>query len=415
MSRAVRYVPIEPTDRLVETLDRQAVAPLLPLMAAIGAGRGSEEIFLAMRDNLLQLLPADRIGVAVLEGEEARSRFIWADHPIVLDVGTSVSITGQSSLAPLLQNRWGRIIPDMPARLADNPRSPTAPRIIEEGILSNLTVPLFAGDKAIGLLFLSSHALDAYRASHVKIAAALAAPLALSLWIDGLRAQEATLIQAERMAAVGQLSTMVEHEIKNRFSVILTAAQAIAMDAPAPWNGLAESIEKAARQGLATVRDLLSIAGPKRPLTQSPLHLDQIIEDTLQLTVRGSNVQLFKQLKPLPVLLGDRSLMQLIFLNLFLNALQAMPKGGTLTVRTDSTPEELIITVQDSGEGMDAEQRTRLFEPFFTTKADGTGLGLSIVKNAIEQHHGTISVESQPGKGSTFTLHLPVSPPPSAD
>ena len=120
------------------------------------------------------------------------------------------------------------------------------------------------------------------------------------------------------------------------------------------------------------------------------------------------NVTISLNLNNAPMLRFDQPSMKRVFYNLILNAFQAMPDGGTLTITANATDEEGRITVADTGKGIPKESMSRIFEPFFTTKAQGQGLGLSICKKFVEANGGSIEVESQEGKGTTFKITLPI-------
>jgi signal transduction histidine kinase len=130
--------------------------------------------------------------------------------------------------------------------------------------------------------------------------------------------------------------------------------------------------------------------------------LDRLAPD---LSAQGIDVRC--ELEPAPKVSADAEWMRRALLNLFLNAREAMPAGGALSVRLRPAPDLLEIEVEDSGVGMDEATRRQLFRPFFTTRHGGTGLGLAIVKRVVEDHKGVIRVDSRPGKGSRFTLTLP--------
>jgi signal transduction histidine kinase len=111
---------------------------------------------------------------------------------------------------------------------------------------------------------------------------------------------------------------------------------------------------------------------------------------------------------------GDEELLYRVVSNLVLNAVDAMPEGGTITMATHAEAEEVVIEVRDTGVGMTPEESARLFTPYYTTKQHGTGLGLAIAQSVVSDHHGTITVDSQPGRGSAFLLRLPRRQPQSA-
>jgi signal transduction histidine kinase len=162
------------------------------------------------------------------------------------------------------------------------------------------------------------------------------------------------------------------------------------------------------------VDDLLHFARPASP-SPSPVPLLRLLEDAVRAALVDATGKvavewLVEAEFPVPV---DERMIRQAFLNLALNAVQAMPHGGTLQVSLRRAPgprPEVLVEFTDTGAGISAEARARIFEPFFTTKAKGTGLGLAIVKRIIESHAGRVALESEPGRGTTFRLFLPFEP-----
>jgi two-component system NtrC family sensor kinase len=161
------------------------------------------------------------------------------------------------------------------------------------------------------------------------------------------------------------------------------------------------------------VKRLLDFARQTRP--QKRLASINALIDNIILLVRNQtsfrNILIEKDLSAdIPDILVDPDQIQQVFVNIILNAAEAMTKGGSLKIRSarSADRESIVITFADTGPGISEEVRERIFDPFYTTKEHGTGLGLSISYGIVEQHGGTISVDSNPGKGSTFTISLPV-------
>jgi two-component system NtrC family sensor kinase len=162
------------------------------------------------------------------------------------------------------------------------------------------------------------------------------------------------------------------------------------------------------------VRDLLDF-GRQRPLTLRPVDLNAVVRQVLAL-LRPScgRVTVQEEFAPgLPPVEADAARLKQVFVNIVQNALHAMPGGGRLLVRTDHDGEAVTVTFADTGVGIPPENLRRIFDPFFTTKPDskGTGLGLSVSLHIVRQHGGAIEVESEPGRGATFTVRLPVRRP----
>ena len=156
------------------------------------------------------------------------------------------------------------------------------------------------------------------------------------------------------------------------------------------------------------VSDLQDYARPVKPMPVE-IGLHQLINKTLSSLTVPENVKVSIVVeKDFPKLMLDPTLMQRVFSNLITNAVQAMPNGGKLTIRASKKEETTLISIEDTGAGISDENLSKLFTPLFTTKAKGQGFGLPVCKRMVEAHDGNITVESKVGKGSTFTVEIPL-------
>ena len=220
------------------------------------------------------------------------------------------------------------------------------------------------------------------------------------------------MLQAARLAAVGQLAASIAHEINNPLYAARNSLFLLEEDLPASFRSsqyltmASDQLDRIARI-IERMRDFYR---PSRG-ELGPVDLNHLLEETLALAglnLRHGAIQMiFAPAPDLPQVLGSGDQLRQVFLNLVLNATEAMPEGGTLTVRTAAGPTVVLVEIQDTGIGIPDDVRAHLFEPFWTNKANGTGLGLSISAHIVTQHGGQIEVDSVVGKGSTFRGVLP--------
>lgn len=227
---------------------------------------------------------------------------------------------------------------------------------------------------------------------------------------------QAQLRHADRLATIGQLSAGVAHELNEPLGNILGFAQLAqkTQDLPDQTRQDIGKIITASMHAREVIRKLMLFAR-QTPPNKSQVDLNQIVQDGLfflESRCAKGGVGLVRQLAPqLPEITADPAQIHQVLVNLVVNAIQAMPDGGTLSVTTTATDGHVTLSVEDTGIGMPDEVLKKVFLPFFTTKDvdQGTGLGLSVVHGIVSAHGGTISVESTLGKGSRFIVRLPVS------
>ena len=230
-----------------------------------------------------------------------------------------------------------------------------------------------------------------------------------------LRKTEAQLIRSEKLAALGQLAAGIAHEIRNPLTSINILIHSLTENLPSEnsrWEDL-KVIEEEILRINEIVDQFLRFAKPASPLFEK-VDLIPIFEETLQLLrpqLERGKISVQKEFGSLPSITVDKEQMKQVILNLLMNAIQAMPKGGRLSLagRASRDGHWIELLIQDSGIGILLQDMDKLFNPFFSTKEGGIGLGLSIAHRIIDQHHGKIEVESNPGKGTLFTLSIPIS------
>jgi len=226
------------------------------------------------------------------------------------------------------------------------------------------------------------------------------------------------LIQSEKLASMGQLSASIAHEVNNPLSGALIYNQLIAkkisrgdFDREAILNYLSK-MEHELSRSTKLIRSLLDFSVQSEPKFKE-VNVNEVLNRALELGIHAGskeNTRVEKDLQPLPTFMVDPDQLEQVFVNLIMNALQAMPAGGKLTLRTFLENRELKIAVRDTGCGIPPENLTKIFTPFFSTKKEvkGVGLGLSVSYGIIQGLKGRIEVESKVGEGTTFTVCLPI-------
>ena len=221
------------------------------------------------------------------------------------------------------------------------------------------------------------------------------------------------LREAERWAAIGETAAMVGHDLRNPLTSIAGAAYLLKTTLGSKMDDKTreslELIEKNVRDSDKIVKDLLEYSGEIQ-LELTVTNPKSLAEEALSIFNIPENVRVIDLSKNEPGITVDVEKMQRVFVNLIKNAVEAMPEGGTLSISSRKTNGDVEVSFADTGIGMTKEDVEKAFGPFFTTKAKGLGLGLAISKRIVEKHGGSILVESTPGKGSTFTVRLPIKP-----
>jgi signal transduction histidine kinase len=245
-----------------------------------------------------------------------------------------------------------------------------------------------------------------------------------------LRGSRELLFQSQRLSAIGAMASGIAHDFRNALMLIIGFGEILLQDAERerPAN---ESAIPLLQEILAAARDASTLVGRLSEFSRSSdtgeikqsVDLNSVIEQAVSFTkpkwdgqafAAGSQIRVKVDFQDIPAIPGNAARLRDAITNLIFNAVDAMPQGGTLTLRTRAEGEAVLLEVSDTGLGMTEEVRRNCFEPFFTTKSErGTGLGLAMVSKVAQHHSGTIDVASEPGKGTTFTLRLPAGATPA--
>jgi len=241
----------------------------------------------------------------------------------------------------------------------------------------------------------------------------------LSGYDQRLKENQEQLVQAEKLTSLGQMAASIAHEVNNPLAGVLVYTQLLSkkiagdnMSKEIALDYLSKMDSELTRS-TRLIRNLLDFARQSPP-TLKEVDLNDVVNRALDLAAHSAelqNIRVVKELTPsLPRLMADFSQLQQVCTNLILNAIQAMPEGGRLTLRTSANSSQVKIEVQDTGCGISPENMRKLFTPFFTTKekGKGVGLGLAVTYGIIQRHQGRIEVQSKEGEGTIFTIYLPL-------
>ncbi len=316
-------------------------------------------------------------------------------------------------------------------------------KMAKAGFCSTLCAPLVTKDKVFGLMVLMRRQLDGFSEAERDFIRGLSAHMAVAIYqaqlyqdlqraYNELRQSQQAVMQQERLKALGQMASGIAHDINNTLSPILGYVELIRQDEPDLHEDSKAFLQhiKTAGEDIAHIVARLREFYRPRAASESlhALDLNQVIKQCIDMTRprwrdipqgRGIMIETRTDLDPgLPKFAGIESEIREALVNLLLNAVDAMPSGGAITVRTrtvklgttkpDDVPAHVILEVTDTGIGMDEKTRQHCLDPFFSTKGKrGTGLGLAMVYGVMERHDGKIEIDSQPGQGTTMRLIFP--------
>lgn len=284
-----------------------------------------------------------------------------------------------------------------------------------------LMVPLLVGTEALGVLTVAATVhRRTFDENDERLLLMLADYASIALHnartYNTLRDTQGRLIEVEKLAGMGRMAASLAHEINNPLAIIRSGLELVAQQHP-PETPLGDLLQGLDEEVARIARLLHTLVHFYQPASDGqPPDLNHLIISMMQITkpqLSRANITLHQELAtdlPSPTLSDDAC--KQVLLNLVRNAIDAMPEGGKLAIRTGHHRGQVYLSIADTGIGIQAEHRERIFEPFFSTKGvSGTGLGLAVVYGIVQQVGGSISVDSTPGQGSTFTLRVPVAPP----
>jgi signal transduction histidine kinase len=420
--------------RQIEQLNIR-LATLNAISKIISSSLNSDEILGSTIDKIFDAPEVDGVRIYLLN-----------DGGKVLNLAAHKGFSANFTNNPLMRSRkpgngiLGQALLDGEPKVVDNTLESIAPDVdllIEEGFQSTVYIPLTTKGASIGVMCVSS--LNPYTFSRVFVEFLTVIGNHIGVAVDNanmhknikaayqdLKEVQEQIVWTEKLASLGKLAATIAHEINNPLAGVLNYIRLIIkqlsrnrfthekLEDISRYLKIMES--ETARCG-EIVKDLLAFAR-RTKITMENNRIEDIINKTLNLIsheLEMKELQLKKNIAPnLPKVKCDFKQIQQVLLNLMYNASEAMPSGGTLTItanRANAAKAILEVAISDTGCGISEKDMENIFEPFFTTKEEGkgVGLGLSVVYGIIARHNGTIAVESEPGKGSTFTIRLPCS------
>jgi GAF domain-containing protein/ActR/RegA family two-component response regulator len=418
--------------RLAETMRRRAEAEELAGIArTLTETLDTTQVGERIVESVRPLLRARSAGLRLLEPDGSLRAIVWGDParahagpghvmPAGLGISGRVIADGQPVASP-------DVVTDPRIALSDDMRE----WMVGSGDRALLAVPLRVKGTVIGVLSVADETGRVYEDAEVALLQTCADQAAIALENARLygELQQALLqvedsqqrvIQGERLRALGELAGGVAHDFNNILAVILGRAQLLLRQVEEPRiRRQIEVVEQMALDGARTVRRIQEFARMRRARPFQVVDLSAIAAEVVEVTrarwrdqpqAGGATYEVRLETTRVPAVAGDPAELREALTNVVFNALDAMPQGGRLIIRTSASADGVICTIQDTGVGMPEAIRQRVFDPFFTTKGErGMGLGLSLVYGIIRRHGGQIDVTSEIGQGSRFTLTFPVS------
>lgn len=409
---------------LAETIERKyrEMSELVRITEKVNSGLILDEVLEYVYASFREIIPYDRIGFSLLEDNGRVLRAVWARSAaprIFLPVNYVARMEG-SSLQTVLETGRPRIINDLRQHLFEHPKSESTRLMIEEGVSSSLTCPLVNEGKAIGFIFFSSFKPETYRDVHVELFLQIAGQLAAIVEKSRLYKELLELNEAKN-----RFLGMAAHDLRNPIGVVSSFATLMregVLGAITPnQKRVLQQMEQACGGMLTLINDLLdvsSIEAGQLVLEKSTASFAAFLTECVDLDrmlASAKNIELILEIeKDLPSISFDSKRMRQVVDNLLSNAVKFSQPGTAVVINATSSSGQLLVSVTDEGPGIPPEEVGRLFQDFSRTSVrptageKSTGLGLSIVRRIVNAHGGSVTVESDLGRGSTFIFAIPI-------
>ncbi|MDY6907824.1 MAG: GAF domain-containing protein [Chloroflexota bacterium] len=427
-------VAIENATLYHETEEKaQRLAAMSELSRILSSSLNITDVYQDFAAEIKKVVHFDRASIALVEGELVR--FFAVSEEVDTEFGGGTSLPLADSITEwVIQHRATNIESDFDLEMKF--AMDKAHR--RSGLKSAIRVPLFSKGEVIGTFNLTSSLPNTYGERERQFLEQVAGQIAVGVEntrlftelrehqeeleraYKELKAAQDFMVQSEKLRALGEMAGGVAHDFNNILSVILGRAQLALEDTkePAVRKGL-QIIERTALDGAKTVRRLQEFARVRVDRDFEAVNLNQMVRTALQMVeprrierreMDGVDIDIAAELDKVSMVQGNTSELREALMNIIFNAMDAMPQGGKITIRSEQRDEWVVLSIADTGSGIPEEIRKKIFDPFFTTKGHGgMGLGLSVTFGIITRHGGTIDVESTLGVGTTFTIRLPVS------
>lgn len=393
----------------------QELAALDEINRMVSSSLNPDEVLVAALEGLERLVAGDALAL-VLSDEESQS---W----VIRTARSPAGIWLEGRVVPPDDAIFNEVITQRHSVLRRSESTSLWSEALGIAALDILCVPLLKSDEVVGALIVMAQP-DVLLAETVELMEHVAATVAVAVenarlyqelesYAAEVERSQNQLIQSEKMAAVGRLAASLAHEINNPLQAIQNSMHLVLhpnLDDEQRKHFL-EVAQKEVNRLVQIVRRMLDFYRPSTAM--QPLNINAPLEDALAIAgkrLQQAKVEVVSRLAPeLPPVRGAANQLTQVFLNIIINAIEAMPEGGPLWIGTACHAErkQVVVAFRDSGPGISPEIREHLFEPFHTSKSTGTGLGLAISYGIVERHSGVIEVESPPGGGTTFIVRLP--------